>query len=95
MDYKTKDAILREAEKLTDEFINIVWKQDEAGEYTLCAVAFMDGCGRIEDYMTDFYTPSGLLAHLKEQNAENEKAAAMFPDKGTEYQAELIAANID
>ena len=55
----------------------------------------MDGCGRIEDYMTDFYTPSGLLAHLKEQNTENEKAAAMFPDKGTEYQAELIAANID
>lgn len=28
-------------------------------------------------------------------NISNARIGAMFPDKGTEYQAELIAANID
>lgn len=95
MDYKTQDAILREAEKLTDEFIKIVWRTDESGNYTLCAVVMVDLPTGEKDYLTNFGTPWEVWEYLHTLNEENAKAAAMFPDKSTEYQAELIAANID
>ena len=95
MNYKTQDAILREAEKLTDEFIKIVWRADESGDYTLCAVAMVDLPTGEKDYLTDFGAPCEVWEYLHTLNEERAKAAAMFPDKGTEYQAELIAANID
>lgn len=95
MNYKTKDAILREAEKLTDEFIQITWRKDDAGEYALCAVAFMDGYGMPIDYLTEFAPPAEVLAGLQERNADNGRAAAMFPDKATATSYELAAANMD
>lgn len=96
MDYKTQDAILREAEKQTNEFIQIVWKADNNGNCTLCAVAFMDGCGRVIDYLTDFATPAGVMAALKERNEENEKRVRMFADiPQNEGECKFIAANID
>lgn len=96
MDFITQNAILCEAEKLTNEFIQIVWRKDNAGEYTLCAVAFMDGRGNPVDYLTDFAKPSEVLANLKRTNTEKAMAAQMFagiPENPGE--ADLIAANMD
>lgn len=96
MDYKTQDAILHEAEKQTNEFIQIVWRADDNGEYTLCAVAFKDGSGRVIDHLTDFAAPAEVLATLKEQNAENEKSERMFANiPQNNGECKFVAANMD
>lgn len=77
MDYKTQDAILREAEKLTDDFIQIVCKESEPDLY---AVAYKDGRGQVIDYMTEFLTPSKLLADLRDAVEYQEEINRMFKD---------------
>lgn len=92
MDKAIKSAILREAAKLYSPAPAIVDK--ETAGVKMFALAFViDGH---KEMLTAWHSnPLRLIDAIRAQIKYCEQAAAMFPDKGTEYQAQLIAANID
>ena len=92
MDIAIKTAILREAAKLYSPTPAIISK--EAAGVKMFALAFVaDG---YKEMLTAWHSnPLRIIDAITAQIRYHEESAAMFPDKGTEYQAELIAANID
>lgn len=92
MDKAIKRAILREAAKLYGPTPAIIDK--ETAGVKMFALAFVvDGH---KEMLTAWHSnPLRLIDAIKAQIKYREETAAIFPDKGTEYQADLITANID
>lgn len=92
MDKAIKKAILREAAKLYSPTPTIVDKET-AGVKMFALTFVVDGH---KEMLTAWHSnPLRLIDAIRAQIKYCEESAAMFPDKGTEYQAQLIAANID
>ena len=92
MDKAIKSAILREAAKLYSPTPAIISK--ETAGIKMFALAFVvDGH---KEMLTAWHSnPLRLIDAIRAQIKYREESAVMFPDKGTEYQADLITANID
>lgn len=92
MNRAIKSAILREAAKLYSPPPKVISK--EMAGVKMFALAFVvDG---YKEMLTAWHSnPIRIIDAIRAQIKYREESAAMFPDKSTEYQTELIAANID